>query len=119
MKNLTTYTMYENIILEGIDLESYDIKAESNFDKVNAAHKVFLSEYGFAINRMGEVKAFKEWLQGLPTVVSVPFYNNEILAIGYVNNYIKADATEEEEDNFLNEWFFNLAKAFFVLKENL
>ena len=120
MKTANYYTVYENIIINNINLDAYDMSNNQElFDKIKSVHNIFKSEYGHEIKRRGEKKAFKEWLQGLPSVLTVPFYNNEILNIGYVHGLVKADATEEEEDNFLNEYFFNLARAFFVLKENL
>jgi hypothetical protein len=112
-------TLYENLIIQNIDLDAYDIEEGTEFENIQNVHKIFLSEYGHEVKRIGEVKAFKEWLQGLPSVLTVPFYNGEILNIAYLHGMIKANASEEDEDKFLNEYFEKLSSAFFTLKENL
>ena len=117
----TTYTMYEELIINNIDLEAYDLNNDVYlYDKIKTTYNIFKQEYGHEIKRQGsEQKAFKEWLQGLPTVLTVPFYNNEILNISYAHGLISADITEEQEDKFLDAYWDNLAKAFFTLKDNL
>jgi hypothetical protein len=114
------YTFFEKTILENIDLESYGLNNDVYlYDKVKTLYNIFKSEYGWNIERMGERRAFCEWLQGLPSALTVPFYNYEIINLAYLNGLIKANATEEEEDNFLNSYFMNLSTAFFTLYNNL
>jgi len=113
-------TFFEKTILENIDLEGYGLSNDlTEYDKVKKLHKIFKGEYGWNIDRMGERRAFCEWLQGLPSALTVPFYNYEILNIAYLNGLIKANATEDEEDKFLNNYFVNLSDAFFTLYNNL
>lgn len=113
-------TFFENIIVENIDLSGYDMSNNIDlFSKVKETHKIFKSEYGYNIQRMGEKKAFCEWLQGLPSALTVPFYNYDILNLAYLHDEIKANATEEEEDKFLDNYFMNLSNAFFTLYNNL
>lgn len=122
MKTQTNFkTMYEQLIIDNIDLDGYGIDNDGYlYDKIKTVYNIFKSEYGHEVIRQGsEVKAFKEWLTGLPSVLTVPFYNYDILNIGYINGLIKADATEEEEDKFLDEYWIKLANAFFTLKDNL
>ena len=116
----TTLTFYEKTIAENIDLESYELSNDVGlYDKVNAAYNIFKQEYGWNIERMGEKRAFAEWLQGLPSALTVPFYNYDILNRAYLHDAIQADSTEEQEDKFLEDYFKNLSEAFFTLKENL
>lgn len=117
MKTLKTY--FENIILQNIDLDAYEIERGSELENIQNVHKIFLSEYGHEIKRRGEKNAFTEWLQGLPSILTVPFYNSEILNIAYIHGMIEANATEEEEDKFLERYFSSLSEAFFTLKDNL
>jgi hypothetical protein len=113
-------TFFEKIIVENIDLSGYDLSNDINlFDKIKEAHNIFKSEYGYNIERMGEKKAFCEWLQGLPSALTVPFYNHDILNLAYLHDQIKANATEQEEDKFLDSYFMNLSDAFFTLYNNL
>lgn len=113
-------TFFEKIIIDNIDLSGYDLSNDINlFDKIKETHNIFKSEYGYNITRMGEKRAFCEWLQGLPSALTVPFNYADILNLAYLHDQIKANATEEEEDKFLDNYFMNLSNAFFTLYNNL
>jgi len=115
------FTFYESTILDSIDLSAYGIDAATNFDKVQAVYKIFLSEYGHEIARQrgNKVAAFREWLGGLPSVLTVPFYYSDQINRAYIHGIIAADATEEQENNFCQSFFQNCAEAFFTLYDNL
>ena len=125
MKNHRTF--YENIIIDSIDLEAYNLSNDVYlYDKIETTYNIFKSEYLYESNlkRYGtEQNCFKNWLQGLPSVLTVPFYNYEILKLGREN--FKSLSTgspktiEIKEDRFLNNYWGNLASAFFTLKDNL
>jgi hypothetical protein len=113
-------TFFEKIIINNIDLSGYDLSNDINlFDKIKETYNIFKSGYGYNIARMGEKRAFCEWLQGLPSALTVPFYNHDILNLAYLHDQIKANATEQEEDKFLDAYFMNLSSAFFTLYNNL
>jgi hypothetical protein len=114
------FTFFEQTIIENIDLESYDLSNDVYlYDKIKTLYNIFKMEYGWNIERMGERRAFCEWLQGLPSALTVPFYNHDILNRAYLHNVISANATEEQEDKFIDNYFMNLSNAFFTLKNNL
>lgn len=114
------YTFHEKIIIDNIDLSGYDLSNDMYlYDKVKTTYNIFKMEYGYNIARMGEKKAFCEWLQGLPSALAVPFTYMDILNLAYLHDQIKANATEEEEDKFLDAYFMNLSSAFFTLYNNL
>lgn len=114
----TAYTFFEKTIIDNIDLSDYNLDESADlFDKVNKLYEVFKSEYGFMIDRVGQVNAFKEWLQGLPSTLTVPFYNHDI-----ITNYAEhVGKTFEEIENtsILEQYYTKLATAFFMLKDNL
>lgn len=113
-----TKTFFENTIINNIDLESYDKSNDiSTIDKINEVYKIFLNEYGFNSQRMSKENAFKEWLQGLPSVVNIPFYNYEIIENAKKEGF-KLNK-ESLQDKFLSEYWMKLSLAFFTLKENL
>lgn len=117
-----SFTMYENLVVNNIELDGYGYENQeqmSLFDKIQAVNTIFHSEYGHEVKRYGERKAFTEWLQGLPSSLSVPFYNYEILQIAYIHGLIEAKASEEQEDKFLAEYWDKVADAFFTLRDNL
>ena len=114
------FTHYEKTILESIDLEGYNMNKTSldNFDKIQAVYRLFKKEYVHKNNQhLKESVLFSEWLQGLPSSVLVPFYNSEILENGLLSGFNLSDETKEDE--FLANYWINLSKAFFTLKENL
>lgn len=133
-------TFFENTIIDNIDLESYGLSNDVYlYDKIKTTYNIFKQEHGFMIERVGEVNAFKEWLMGLPSVLSVPFMNSEILSLAKDNGFLNVQCTtnhmdgsitteyvyaegrmlESIEDRFLNNYWTNLALAFFNLKDNL
>jgi hypothetical protein len=114
------YTFFEQTIIDNIDLESYELSNDVYlYDKIKTLYNIFKMEYGWNIERIGERRAFCEWLQGLPSALTVPFYNHDILNRAYLHNVISANATEEQEDKFIDSYFMNLSNAFFKLKNNL
>ena len=117
---MKTLTFYERTILENIEgFGYYNInEPKDNFNKVLEVYKIFKSEYVHQNNKhLNEVHLFAEWLQGLPTILTVPFYNYEILKNAEKDGFNLM--TEEAEDNFLEIYWHNLATAFFALKNNL
>lgn len=123
MKN--TKTFYENTILQNIDFEGYDVEQPQNdFDKIQLVYKTFQSEYIHQNNQhQNEVFLFSEWLRGLPSVLTVPFYNYEILENAKKANILNLSVvkrkSEIKEDEFLENYWIKLAHAFFTLKNNL
>lgn len=110
-----TLTFYEKTIVENIDFDGYGLDNDVNlYDKIKTLHNIFKLEYGWNIERMGEKKAFAEWLGGLPSVLTVPFYYHEMLE--NAKNY---GMEIKDEDKFCEDYFMNLSDAFFTLKENL
>ena len=55
---------------------------------------------------------------GLPSNIDFPFYNYEILDNAKKSKEFDL-STEEKEDKFLEDYFGNLAMAFFTLYDNL
>jgi hypothetical protein len=121
----TTYTFFEKIIIDNIDFEDYGFNNDMYlYDKIKTLYNIFKREYIHNNNKhLNEVFLFSEWLRGLPSVLTVPFYNGEILenALQYAkeNNDKQLRLQVRKEESFLNDYWLNLARAFFTLKENL
>ena len=113
-------TFYENIIMNYIDLESYDVHDEfmNDYEKVRKVFIIFREEYVHHYNRYQDMKKlFASWLQGLPTVLTVPFMYHDILK--NAKEYGYEFSSEKSEDEFLQGYWDKLAHAFFTLKDNL
>lgn len=117
MKNFKTF--FENTIIDNINFDGYGYSNDCYlYDKIKTTYNIFKNEYVHQNNKhLSEVTLFKEWLQGLPSTLTVPFYNSEILENGRNAGFNLS--TDEREENFLSDYWDNLAKAFFTLKENL
>lgn len=122
MKNYKTF--YENTILENIDFEGFDvIQPKNDFEKIQLVYTTFQSEYLHQNNKhLNETFLFSEWLRGLPSCLTVPFYNYDILQNAQKANLLKLNNTKSvvlKEDQFLQNYWQKLAIAFFTLKNNL
>lgn len=123
--NTTVYTHYEKTIIDNIDFDAYGISNDCYlYDKIKTLYNIFKREYVHQNNQhLSELHLFAEWLKGLPSVLSVPFYYDEIIenAMTYVkeNNDKGLRAKIKDEEKFCNDYWSNLAKAFFTLKDNL
>lgn len=121
----TVYSFFEKTIINNIDFEGYGLdNNEPLYNKVQTLYNVFKKEYVHQNNKhQNEVFLFSEWLRGLPSVLTVPFYNWEILenALKYAqeNNDKNLRLQVHNEDKFLEDYWIRLANAFFTLKENL
>lgn len=121
----TVYTFFEKTVIDNIDFEGYGYNNDMYlYDKIKTLYNIFKKEYVHNNNKhLNETFLFSEWLRGLPSVLTVPFYNGEILenALQYAkdNNDKQLRLQVRKEETFLNDYWINLAKAFFLLKENL
>ena len=112
-------TFFENTIIDNIDFDGYGLSNEMYlYDKIKTLYNIFKGEYVHQNNKhINEVILFKEWLQGLPSVLTVPFYNYEILENAKKSGY--KFKNEDDEDDFCDSYWLNLSKAFFTLLDNL
>lgn len=113
------YTFFETTIIENIDFTDYGIINDGYlYDKIKTLYNIFKREFIHGNNKhLNEVILFKDWLQGLPNVLSVPYTYSEILQNGILAGFDLSD--DDKEDEFLETYWINLANAFFTLKNNL
>ena len=146
-------TFYEQTIIDNIDFSGYEDGLDmmgvgsvinEEFDQelyvnIHNVYHIFKVEYGWRVLQVGEYNAFKEWLQGLPNVLTVPFYNYDILEnakkAGFFNIIaitIYPDNTRTEEqvmaegrtllrkqEKCLDTYWAELSLAFFNIKDEL
>lgn len=98
---------YEAFILNCID-EDYDnnILTERD-DKLRFVFDCFNKEYGHEIRRRGKQSALAEYLSGLPTCCTLPFYNVEIIDLAIEMGSIDPDPDDKLVERVLeNYWSF-------------
>lgn len=116
-------TFFEKTIIDSIDFTGYEDDADIFGDyplytDIQNIYYIFKKEYVHKNNSfMNERILFKEWLQGLPSVLTVPFMNYDILENAKKSGFVFE--TEQQESRFLDAYWSRLSNAFFTLKENL
>lgn len=110
-----------NYILGSIDGDNYGVELTTDKQKVDFVYDTFRSEYGYQILYYGgnEVKAFSEYLAGLPSCINIEFRNYYILELAKMWGSIPQDATEKQEDKIIDNWFNYIAVNFFQMRSKL
>ena len=114
------YTFYEQMVLNHINLEDEGgcLEYANTFEKVCHVMKCFHSEKRQWRPRSEPVvKSLESWLQGLPSVCSLPCYNSEWLE-AYEHHFGK-EVSDEEYSDFINNVYLRCAEALITLRENL
>jgi hypothetical protein len=104
-------------ILDSIDLSGYDLNPQNQEEKVKFVYEIFKSEYSYQIKKYGtnEVRAFTEYLMGLPSCINIDFENYKIIKIAKIWGSISENATYWQEEYILNNWFNFISNNFFHL----
>jgi hypothetical protein len=119
MQNLTDFQKY---LISCIDSDGYDTNPVTDTEKINLVLKCFNSEYNNEYNKKrypNKIVRFREWVQGIVPCFKVVIYNCEILDIAVLLDLISADATEDENDKFLEAWWMLVAKEFFKIDTHI
>lgn len=110
------------IVINSFDLEACDFNTEE-LTIAQQAQKVlerFSSEYDCPYNirqSLNRQLRIAEWLKGLPTVCTVPFYNGEIIEHGKRIGQLKTNTTENAEQKYIDQWFSLMAWKIIQLSE--
>jgi hypothetical protein len=104
-------------ILDSIDLSGYDINVTDKAEAIKQVYNIFKSEYFYNIKYYGnnEVKAFSEYLAGLPSCINIDFENYKIIELAKTWGSIPTDASENQENYILKNWFNFIANNYFKL----
>ena len=114
-------TYYENIILNGINLEEEENYSEdiSDLDKVQMLYEVYRQLHVHKYNRhLTDKELFNEWLRGLPNELFVTYKNADILKEAVDSGEFVLD-TDDKKASFVELYWMRLTDAFFTLKDNL
>lgn len=123
-----SYKPVEAFILQAIDNSGYDAQPlNSDKEKLQFLADTFKNEYGWSIPRYGIQSAIREWLQGLPSAINLPFYNVDILhyawlwgSLGHNPSAKDKNKYQEKEENKLlsNYWQFMAMRILSLFKRN-
>ena len=91
-------------------LEDGEPLPETDKEKIAFVYNAFMDEMGkWLIPQKGTITAITEWLQGLPSVLAIDFYNSDVYQKGVEWGRLEKDANERAIDTWLNNWFNLLA----------
>ncbi len=106
----------QSYILDSIDSEGYDIKTETPTEKLDFLFDCFEVEFNYKNNQLRYPNfqdRFANWLQGLPSVINLPYQEYEILQLSKI--LFEVDTLSEKLKNQIinNYWSF---MAFQIIK---
>jgi len=101
------------LILNSIDLHYFeDTRGDETLrEQIALVYADFKLSSQWNIDRVGEQAACRDWLQGLPSCLNLPFMNYDILSWFKGVGLLELDSSEKEENAFLaNYWTVCAAK---------
>ena len=99
---------YKRYILDTIDeVDCDDCKLTTDKEKIKYIFDRFNSEYDWAIERYGKVRAMTEWLQGL--ALNIPYMYDEIIELAIAMGSIDDNPTEKLETKVINNYWSFMA----------
>lgn len=110
--------LFKQIILNGVDSSGYDTaQPVTILEKAAFLRATYMSEYGaWANSHYGsQVKASEEYLRGLPSCCSFPFYNGHILEV--FEKYGFKATTEKQENDLIDQYWRGMGLHFDALIE--
>lgn len=109
-------------LISCIDESNYDLDLKNDYEKVKFLNDTFQSEWWLSHKNYynnNEVKGFSEWIAGLPSSFNVAYENHVILEISVEFQLIEIKITEEQEEEFINNWWNLIAENFIKLREEM
>ena len=96
-KELDLY--WKTLILDCIDLDCYELSEPKTLkEKLIIVSMIIKKETG--CNNLHQ-EVVSDWLSGLPSLITLPFYHNEILAMMKEIGTINEKTTEKRKDSLL------------------
>jgi hypothetical protein len=96
-KELNLY--WKTLILDCIDFDGYDLPETKTLKERLAIVSMIIKAETGCENFHEEV--ISDWLSGLPSLITLPFYNSEILAMMKEIGTINEKTTEKRKDSLL------------------
>lgn len=106
----------QSYILDSIDSEGYDIKTETPTEKLQFLFDCFEVEFNYKNNQLRYPNLqdrFANWLQGLPSVINLPYQEYEILQLSKILFEVYTLTEKQKETIINNYWSF---MAFQIIK---
>lgn len=106
-----TKKQIDQYVLDCIDGSGYGVELKNDKEKIEFLLDTFTKEYCYPQNLQRyrtKQEVFRQWCMGLPSCFNIEFENYKILELGKKWSFIKEDATERQEDEFINNYWNRL-----------
>lgn len=117
MKN-TMQLNLKAIVSNSFDTEAYDETFATVKERALFVLECFETEFNhpYEIKRITNLEQrIGSWLQGLPSVCTVPFYNYHIIELGKEFHSLSVKATDKKQAQYLEGWFVVMASTIIKL----
>ena len=108
----------QNYLIDAINTEDHTTEATTEAEKIAFVMNCYNSEFNHKYNQArhpNDQERFANWLAGLPSVISLPFYYNDIIELAKelqeVDTY-----TQKMKDRVCENYFNHM--AYHILKLN-
>ena len=108
----------QNYLIDAVNTEGYKTEATTDAEKIAFVMSCYDSEFNHKYNAIrypNEQERFANWLAGLPSAISIPFYYNDIIELAKQLQEVETYAEKMEQR--ICENYFNFM-AYHILKLN-
>lgn len=105
------YGHFREIIIDNIDFGDYGYGNLGVDDKLDMGYRQFMDEYGWNIPRMGLRRSMKDYLQGLPSWLDIPYTYYDIRNLLYSIGF---DEVMDMDDSDLSDMYYNMVIDLFI-----
>ena len=110
----------QNYLLDAINTDDHETEATTHAEKIAFVMSCYESEFNHKYNQArhpNEQPRFANWLAGLPSVLDIPFYNDDIIKLAKRLQEVDTYPNEKNTTKNIVENYFNFM-AYHILKLN-
>jgi hypothetical protein len=110
----------QNYLLDAINTDDHKTEATTHAEKLAFVMACYDSEFNHKYNQArhpNEQTRFAHWLAGLPSVLNIPFYNDDIIKLAKRLQEVDTYPNEKNTTKTIVENYFNFM-AYHILKLN-
>jgi hypothetical protein len=110
----------QNYLIDAINTDDHKTEATTHAEKLAFVMACYDSEFNHKYNQArhpNEQTRFAHWLAGLPSVLNIPFYNDDIIKLAKRLQEVETYPNEKNTTKTIVENYFNFM-AYHILKLN-
>ena len=110
----------QNYLIDAINTEDHTTEATTHAEKLDFVMSCYNEEFNHKYNQArhpNEQDRFANWLAGLPSVLNIPFYNDDIVKLAKQLQEVETYPNEKNTTKNIIDNYFNFM-AYHILKLN-